>query len=88
MVWGCQWKIGAILRYETERKTDYNAAVKNGIVLSPYYESIEITNCYDTLDTDSERKCYNEIARHVTNITSTAVEKYYAIEEFKILIEK
>ena len=71
--------------FETESKTDYTAAVKNGIVLSPYYESIDITNCYDTLDTDSERKCYNEIAKHVTNITSKTVDKYYAIEEFKIL---
>ena len=70
--------------FETESKTDYTA-VKNGIVLSPYYESIDITNCYDTLDTDSERKCYNEIAKHITNITSKTVDKYYAIEEFKIL---
>ena len=40
--------------FETESKTDYTAAVKNGIVLSPYYESMDITNCYDTLDTDYE----------------------------------
>lgn len=59
--------------------------IKNGITLSPYYDSIDATNCYDTLETDSERKCYNEIAKHVTDVTSEADGKYFLINEFKVL---
>ncbi len=69
---------------ESETEAEPTQSIKNGNSTSTYYDSIEITNCYDTLETDSERKCYNEIARHVTDVTSKADGKYFLINEFKV----
>ncbi|MGN1130029.1 MAG: transglutaminase domain-containing protein [Ruminococcus sp.] len=69
---------------KVEPETETAPKVKNDITLSPYYDSIDTTNCYDTLETDSERKCYKEIATHVTDITSKTDGKYFLINEFKV----
>lgn len=54
------------------------------VTVSPYYDPITITNGYDTLDTDCQRLCYNEIYNHITDFTSEKKNGLYILDTFTV----